>query len=88
MLRRPRNAAGLPTWFHCTVGATPVLAGIEGNFAATQSDQRPVSAANMRKQRKNFQVSFQTRVECRETTGSFNIPLRTRVSCSPAESIK
>lgn len=57
MSRRPRNAAGLPTWFHCTVGATPVLAGIEGNFAATQSDQRPVSAANMRKQRKNFQVS-------------------------------
>lgn len=54
-LRRPRNVAGL--WFHCTVGATRVLAGIEGSFAATQSDRKPLSAANMRKQRKEIQVS-------------------------------
>lgn len=50
-LRRPRNVAGLPIWFHCTVGATRVLAGIEGSFAATQSDREPLSAANMRQQR-------------------------------------
>lgn len=56
-LRRPRNVAGLSAWFHCTVGATRVLAGIKGNFAATQSDREPLSAANMREQRKEIQVS-------------------------------